>query len=427
MNPPGRERALRHSLAVSLVLCALASPVSKSATYFPLFASALFGLALRLSGEEAFQLPRGVARVATIWVLIAIWQYITLLANGAALSAAPLTRALDFAPVFFLAGLPRDAEWKEHTAKISVYALTILSGVIIVLGFFQAATGIVFPLPVQPFSNGTLLGLFSHHIPAGGFFSTLAVLCACVFLFWSSSRQQKAFFLIMFLLLFSGSLLTLSRTYFVSLCVTLPLLFFKKNLRAAAVGTTAIAAFIAASVALLPPVKTRVESVLDLTQNPSNVERLYLWRVARDMIEANPVAGVGYRQWGDRILQYSGKYASEWKFTDASFHHAHNAYLHVAAETGLVGLALFLSFWLSLLVILFRASASAAEGSFTRALTLGSAFSIVNLFIGGLFENNFGTLLIVLLMSYMVSLALFVIDGAGGSRHLPDAARGNVS
>ncbi|MDA8432120.1 MAG: O-antigen ligase family protein [Nitrospiraceae bacterium] len=411
MTPGGRERALRHALAASLVFWALCLPISKSATYIPLFASAVFGLGLRVSPGGKLRMPAGVVRLAAIWLLFALWQCITLLANGEAPSAAPFARALDYLPVFLLAGLACDRGWKERAALASLYVLTSLTAFIIVLGMVQAVTGIVYPLPVQPFTDGTLLGLFSHHIPAGGFFSTLAVISGCLFLFWKSSRRQKAFFGIMFLLLLSGSLLSMSRTYFVSLCITLPLIFFKKNVRTAAAGTAAMAVIIAASIVSLPPVKTRVASILDLRKNPSNVERLYLWRVARDMIETSPVAGIGYRHWGDRISQYTGKYASEWKFSDASFHHAHNVYLHVAAETGLVGLALFLAFWVSLLVLLLRASASAEDGSFTRALTSGSAFAIVNLFIGGLFENNFWTLLIVMLICFVAALALFVADG----------------
>jgi O-antigen ligase len=88
------------------------------------------------------------------------------------------------------------------------------------------------------------------------------------------------------------------------------------------------------------------------------------------MIRANPVAGIGYRQWGEKVSGYSGRYSSEWKFTDASLHHAHNVYLHTAAETGLVGLLLFLAFWLSLAALLFRAPAAGLLISFFVSLSL---------------------------------------------------------
>jgi O-antigen ligase len=189
------------------------------------------------------------------------------------------------------------------------------------------------------------------------------------------------------------------------------LLFFKKDLKVAAIGSALMAVFITAAIVFLPPVKNKVASIADLQKNPSNVERLYLWRVARDMIAHSPITGVGFRQWGEKVPEYSARYSPSWKFSPASFHHAHNTYLQVAAETGLVGLALFLGFWLNLTALAFRLSARYPAGSFVRALNLGTAFSIINLLIGGLFEDNFGTLLIALILSYVVSLSFFAANG----------------
>ena len=402
---------LRGSLAVSLVLFAFACPVSKSATYFPLFASALFALLIRLRSAEGFYFPRGLKLLAGLWIAIPLWECVSAVANGVGITAAPIDRALYFMPVFLLAGLPLDIEWKKRVAAVSFLVVAATSALIVLLGAYQGATGFLYPFRVQPFSDGKLIGFFSHHIPAGGFFSTLVIMSACLLLFWRTSKRMKLFVGILLLLLFSGSVLSLARTYLVSLCMTLPLLFFKKNLKAAVIGTSLMALFIAASIASLPPVKDRISSIIDLKHNVSNLERLYLWKVARDMIEANPVAGIGYRQWGEKVSGYSVKYASEWKFSDAAFHHAHNVYLHVAAETGLVGLSLFLAFWLSVTAFLFRASAARDDSGFIKAITLGTAFAIVNLFIGGFFENNFWTLLIALLTSYLLSLSLFVADG----------------
>jgi len=412
-RPSGqRDLLLKYALAVSLLLFAFVSPISKSATYFPLFASALFALLIRLRSAEGFHFPRGLKLLAGLWTAVLLWECVSVLANGGSITATPFTRALYLLPAFLLAGLPLDIEWKKRTAAASFLVVAATSALIVLLGAYQGATGVVYPFRVQPFSDGKLIGFFSHHIPAGGFFSTLVLMSACLLLFWRTSTRLRLFLGILLLLLFLGSLLSLSRTYLVSLCMTLPFLFFKKNLKAAVVGTSLIALIIAASIAGLPPVKDRISSIVDLKHNVSNLERLYLWRVARDMIEANPVAGIGYRQWGEKISGYSVKYASEWKFSDAAFHHAHNVYLHVAAETGLVGLSLFLAFWLSVAVFLFRASTSPDDSGFIKAITLGTAFAIVNFFIGGFFENNFGTLLIALLISYVLSLSFFVADGA---------------
>ncbi len=405
------DLTLKYALAVSLVLFALACPISKSATYFPLFASALFALLIRLRSAEGFHFPRGMKLLAGLWIAIPLWEYVSDLANGAGITTAPFERALYLMPVFLLAGLPLDIAWKKKVAEVSFLVVAATSAVVVLLGAYQGATGFLYPIRVQPFSDGKLIGFFSHHIPAGGFFSTLVLMSACLLLFWKTSPRLKIFLAILLLLLFAGSLLSLSRTYLVSLCITLPLLFFKRNMKAAVIGTSLMVLFIAASIAGLPPVRERISSIVDLKHNVSNLERLYLWKVARDMIEANPITGIGYRQWGEKVSGYSVKYASEWKFSDAAFHHAHNVYLHVAAETGLVGLSLFLAFWLSVMFFLFHASAVRNDPGFIKAVMLGTAFAILNFLIGGVFENNFGTLLIALLTSYVLSLSFFIMEG----------------
>jgi hypothetical protein len=80
----------------------------------------------------------------------------------------------------------------------------------------------------------------------------------CLLLFWRTSPRLRLFLGILLLLLLAGSLLSLSRTYFVSICITLPMLFFKRDLRAAAIGTSLVALFIILSVAALPAVRERI-------------------------------------------------------------------------------------------------------------------------------------------------------------------------
>lgn len=210
------------------------------------------------------------------------------------------------------------------------------------------------------------------------------------------------------MILLLGTVLTLSRTYFVSLAITLPLILLRKKVGTAVLGIAAISLLFFLAAVSLPNVKGRTLSILDLKSNPSNVERLYLWRVAGDMIRDHPVAGVGFKQWSERVSDYTGIYASEWKFSEASFHHAHNVYLTVAAETGLVGLFFFLAFWLYLLFLTVRTASVFRNDSFVRALNLGASYVLINLLIGGAFEENFGTLPIMHLLAFILTLSFFV-------------------
>ncbi len=88
--------------------------------------------------------------------------------------------------------------------------------------------------------------------------------------------------------------------------------------------------------------------------DPSVKGRLLIWRTALEMIKAHPVIGVGTGAFGpqyqayralvfDRLVDPAATYpASEHSYDEAG--HAHNDWLQLAAENGLVGLALFTLF-----------------------------------------------------------------------------------
>lgn len=407
---PRKERYIRYALSISLFLYAFICPVSKSATYFPLYTAVISAIFIWLEAQYRSLFLSELKWLFILLLFLVSWQSITIYINGNEIILSPVTRALKLLLIFFLSGLPCDKNWKINTAKNTIITLFIVTSVIVVLGIYQDISGIVYPFPVQPFSDGKLLGFFLHHIPAGGFFSILAVLSASFFLFWRTSIRIKIIIGILFFILLSGTLLTLSRTYFISLIITIPLILLRKSLKVTTLSVIALLLFISITMIYSPSIKDRALSIFDLKNNPSNIERLYLWKVAIDMIKDHPVTGIGFKQWREKVSEYSSKYSSAWKFTSASLYHAHNVYLHVAAETGLVGLFFFLSFWLYLLYLTFHTAYIYSNDSFIRALNLGTSYALINLLIGGLFEENFGTHSIIFLISFIIALSFFVTN-----------------
>jgi O-antigen ligase len=396
-----------YALTLSLALYAIVCPISQSAVYVSLSLAVAAALLLRIRAPEKFSFPERFGRLLGIFSLFVAWQCLSLAVNGASSFAPPLLRAWNFVPLFVLACLPLAGDRKKTTAIFSLFALFFSTCAVILIAILQEITGLVLPFKHQLFSSGVIVGFFSHHLPAGGFFSTLAVLSVSLLLFWKASSWVKTALAFITLILLLGTVLTLSRTYFVSLAVTLPLILLRKKFRIALWGIAVISVLVLLAAVSLPNVRNRTLSILDL-KNPSNVERLYLWRVAGDMIRDHPVAGVGFKQWGERVSEYTGTYSSEWTFSEASFHHAHDVYLTVAAETGLVGLFFFLAFWLYLLYLTVR-NASVFQGdSFVRALSLGASYVLINLLIGGVFEENFGTLPLIHLIAFVLTLSFFV-------------------
>lgn len=92
-----------------------------------------------------------------------------------------------------------------------------------------------------------------------------------------------------------------------------------------------------------------VRGVNVTSENYAVVERLAHWQAAVNMATEHPWLGVGLGNYEVAYAEYRLLY---WKF---SLGHAHNYYLNVLAETGIIGLAGYLAALVSLLVLTWRA------------------------------------------------------------------------
>jgi putative inorganic carbon (HCO3(-)) transporter len=89
---------------------------------------------------------------------------------------------------------------------------------------------------------------------------------------------------------------------------------------------------------------------VDITpENYANVERLAHWQAAYNMAVANPWLGVGF---GNYEIAYRSYNLLNWNL---ALGHAHNYYLNVFAEAGMIGLAAYAAMWLIVMVLTWRA------------------------------------------------------------------------
>lgn len=95
------------------------------------------------------------------------------------------------------------------------------------------------------------------------------------------------------------------------------------------------------------------------------VERLAHWQAAVNMANAQPLFGVGF---GNYEPDYANYRLVAWQY---GLGHAHNIYLNVLAETGVVGLLAYLFFWGGIVVLTIRAISRNAPLSLNRAIALG--------------------------------------------------------
>lgn len=106
--------------------------------------------------------------------------------------------------------------------------------------------------------------------------------------------------------------------------------------------------------------------------------RLLLWKVSLNMIEENPLVGIGFNKFDVAYNNYQADYFAKGngsnieKLLADNVRHAHNEYLQIGAEIGLIGLLIFLG-------IIFSAFKFSVKKSRSNALILLTDEVIINI------------------------------------------------
>lgn len=170
------------------------------------------------------------------------------------------------------------------------------------------------------------------------------------------TRAMKILCWAFFLLSFGAFILLKTRGALLTMLVILPsmILFFVRDVK----RLLAIAALFILSATIFfsiyPEAVERIETVKKFDAEQSVSERFLMWRSALDMIGDNPMMGVGFGN-------FEQKYQREYIQPEARERwqgHAHNTYLQLWAETGLIGLAIYCSMFGYILVWSWRRRSS---------------------------------------------------------------------
>lgn len=97
--------------------------------------------------------------------------------------------------------------------------------------------------------------------------------------------------------------------------------------------------------------------------NFSVIERLAHWQAALEMARYHPLLGVGV---GNYEVVYPLYGLAAW---ENALGHAHNIYLNALAETGAIGLAAYLAFWMTVIIVTWRLIRH--SNGLTRGIALG--------------------------------------------------------
>jgi len=141
-----------------------------------------------------------------------------------------------------------------------------------------------------------------------------------------------------------------------------------------------------------------------------NLDRIVFYKSSIEMIKDHPFIGVGVNTYMKAYSKYKVK---EVGIITPDTPYAHNNYLHMAGEIGLLGLGIFLWIMAALFMELRKIYLKTAQPSFVKNASLGLGCGIWAFLLNGLTESSFYFSKIVVVFWFVVGLGMslkFITD-----------------
>lgn len=392
----------------ALLLFALALPLSMAGTNFAMAVLAASSLAL-IAGHK---IPRQIP--GSFWMLLIffLWAAVTQWISDRAFSPEALSSFSKIWNVLPYVLIPWAGSRLARSSDLKGKALLwlMLAGVFVV---FLGALQFWFEVPY--FFEGNLLkhtlvdnkrfyGFQSHPLHTGALYSILFLVSLSVAVFYK--RDWKCFSIASAVsgLLVLGVLMTGSRSYYLGIAAGAFFLLIARGWKFFLAGGAVLFLAVFILFKTNPYIENRIRTTGISRMDQSSFERIYIWKSAWLMLRDHPVAGVGYRRWRSFLPEYA-KASPDWAMPEAALSHAHNSYLTIGAETGLVGLGIFLCFWTAFIFEQVKVFAAFEPGSLGRALAIGVLAAIPCLFVAAFMEHNLLTATLTLAFYFVAGLS----------------------
>ena len=186
--------------------------------------------------------------------------------------------------------------------------------------------------------------------------------------------------------------LTFTRSAWVGACAGAAVLLALKDFRLMATLPVVAAIFFAAAPS---SVTARFVSIFDL-KDPTNRDRIAMFRAGERMVADRPLVGVGPNMVQALYARYRDAEAVEQVNP-----HLHNVPMQIAAERGLPALALWVTF---VAVALFDLGRGFRRGTLPAVTAAAGLAAMVSMLAAGLFEHNFGDSEFLMLLLLVITL-----------------------
>ena len=253
-----------------------------------------------------------------------------------------------------------------------------------------------------PLGMGYILGQF-HQIPGRGESGWKRFISR-----WTHPEANRLALVFFILLIMMVTLfLTLSRSGILSLLTALliiSLLLLPRSFRGKAFLPVGL--FCLSLISLMwfgaGPVIDRLSTLRNIAQDPSMAERLRVWEDSLEMVGDHRITGTGLGTFGIAYPAYKSFPGQE------QFIHAHNDYLQLLAESGLVGFIIMMGVLILVVSIALR-TIFRSQGRWSRGMLIGILGSILTMVIHSLTDFNLHIPANAILLSVIIALSLCIV------------------
>ncbi|MBU3217102.1 O-antigen ligase family protein [Clostridium estertheticum] len=196
---------------------------------------------------------------------------------------------------------------------------------------------------------------------------------------YEKNKKIKSMYGIISILLFVNIIMTYSRSAQVGVCIGAVVLciIYSYKLIIAFGGIGILTLF-------MPSVLDRVRDLQNTAQNES---RIKLWKTALMMIKDHPILGVGNGNYISRYNEYVSKYKGL-SYNAYKRYPAHNSYLKVESELGIVGIVSFLAVLVTSLIRVKKLF-TITNDKFIKAFYMGAFASMIAFYFMNIVDNLF--------------------------------------
>jgi O-antigen ligase len=321
-----------------------------------IFCISVFGMIL---AKSRIELSRNMAPAIILWVLFFVIQAVHM--DFSSDTVTFMFRQTMYFMIWII--LSQTPEWASKSVKI-VAGICFIN---VIASFMFLAVPKAYKIMVRIYgtapagTEGGTLGYkagLADHYSQNAIYISMALLAFGCMLFsmigWSRiqfGKPKKKKLLLAaggFVLSFAGLLLTGKRGPLIFVAFALVIVYLignrekitKKTLQLFVIGI-ALAVIVVIAIGFVPELARTFERMENAGEDNSSQERYAMWELAFRLFKKSPVFGIG--TYGFRS-QFTINLASEFHAGDANFQalNAHNVYLQVLCENGIIGLVIFL-------------------------------------------------------------------------------------